>query len=485
MESIDTPVGNVQRPDHIYGTNYGAIPCGSEPRRLLSYGEMLAGDPGDSPAAVTLKGNYEPKPLRIPYHYYWDPEIARLEDEFIWKKMWICAGREEDIPEVGDRMPFTLRGKSYLVVRTTATEIRVFNNTCRHRGRTLCDQPESGHDLRCKYHAWTWKLDGSPAWIPSKEDFPANGLGDAGFSLTPVRSATWGGNIFLNLDPEAPALEQSLGVLVQAFQGWDLAERRTALHLRKKIRANWKVAQEAFQEAYHVTETHWDTLAIFNETETIYDCWQDGPAVIGRLITPTGVPSGYLSDRVSIRKAVELYAKLYSSKPVAAGRGESVQDARTYLAELKQQELEQTRGAPMRDARNPMLLDFVKFNMFPNFHPWWGEQFPMTYRFLPHGLNPEECVMEVRMLVPKPADGSRLPTATPIDVDFDERCEDHQELGFAGHIIDQDVSNCVPMQLGMRSAAQGYDAPILARRQEKLIAHWHEHYARVLGLKKG
>lgn len=482
MQTPDSPVAETSRPDHIYGTNYGAIPPGSVPRRLKSYADMLASDGGESPLAVTLQGNHQPKPSRIPYHYFWDPEIARLEDERIWQRSWICAGREEDIPHVGDRMPFTLRGKSYLLVRVSATEIRAFNNTCRHRGRTLCDQPEGGQKLRCKYHAWTWKLDGSPAWIPSQEDFPTQGLGDAGFALTPVRCDTWGGNIFINADLAVPPLEKSLGVLKQAFEGWDLGQRRTALHLRKKIRANWKVAQDAFQEAYHVTETHWDTLAIFNETETIYDCWQDGPSVIGRLITPTGVPSGYLSDRVSTRKAVELYLKLYSQRPVEPGRGESVEDARDYLADMKRQELEQARGEPMQDTRNPVLLDFVKFNMFPNFHPWWGEQFPMTYRFLPHGLNPEECVMEVRMLVPQPSEGERLPAATPIDVDFDERCEDHQALGFAGHIIDQDVSNCVPMQLGMRSAAKDYDAPILARRQEKLIAHWYEHYARVLGV---
>jgi len=468
-------------PDHYYGTNYGRIPVGTPLRIDTSYEEILARDGGDIPPAAIFPGNYKPKSRRVPYDRYWDPDIARLEDEHIWKKSWLVACREEDIPNVGDRTNFDIRDQSYLIVRSAPGKIQAFHNSCRHRGNTLCEGPGSGADIRCPFHAWTYNLDGSIHWIPGEEDFPAKER--KGLSLTEVRVDTWGGNVFINADAKAPSLRKVLGVLVDLFEDFPLEDRYTVTWLRKKVRANWKVVQEAFQEGYHTTETHWDSLAVFGETLTTYDCWEDAHSHIGRLITPTGVASKYLADRVTTRDTVEQYVRLYTGQDAEPGRGEDIADARTYLADLKREQLSKQYGVKIPSGNNALLLDFVKYFMFPNFHPWWGEQFPITYRFIPIGTNPEEALLEIRMLAPIPKKGKRPVSAKPIEVDFDEHCRDFPELGFMGHIVDQDVANMPTVQKGMRAARSDRAAPILGVYQEKQITHFHEKYDQLLGLK--
>ena len=93
-----------------------------------------------------------------------------------------------------------------------------------------------------------------------------------------------------------------------------MENRYTVAHLRQKVRTNWKLVQEAFQEGYHVIETHWDSLAIFGDTTTTYDCWEDEHSHIGRLVTPTGVASGFMADKVSIRDSLKQYVRLYNGK---------------------------------------------------------------------------------------------------------------------------------------------------------------------------
>jgi phenylpropionate dioxygenase-like ring-hydroxylating dioxygenase large terminal subunit len=466
-------------PDGYYGKNYGRVPIGAKLGAEPTYPEILEMDPGLTPLAPVAPGNHEPRPRRVPYENYWDPEIAKLEDEHIWRKRWLFAAREEDVPDVGDRTVFNVRDLSLLIVRSGPDDFKAFYNSCRHRGRKLCMDRGSGDHIRCPFHAWTFNLDGSVEWIPMEQDFPVKDR--RGMALSEVRLERWGGNIFINCDPKATPLVNALGPLVEFFQDFPLENRYTALHFRQKIRANWKVVQEAFQEGYHTTETHWDSLAVFGETATTYDCWDGEDYHISRLSTPTGVPSGYWYDRISYRETLEQYVKLVNNREAEPGRGETLTDARNYIAELKHEQIKEMYDAEVAEPTNAMLLDFVKFFMFPNFHPWWGEQFPVFYRFTPLGLNPEESLFELRLLAPLPRSGERPRPAKPVDADFDQDLRDFPELGFAGYIANQDTENMVPVQEGMRAAHPERAAPILALYVEKQITHFYETYDRVLG----
>ncbi len=470
-------------PETFYGKNYGRVPTGAPKHQIMSYEEMLEADPGEIPPAAGAPGNYRPKPRRVSYDRYYDPDIAKLEDEHIWAKYWLAAAREEDVPNVGDRITFDIRDKSYLIVRTSENQIKAFRNTCLHRGRALCDHKGSGKEIRCPFHAWTYDLDGKLIWIPSEEDFAVKASGSLG--LSEVKCDSWGGHVFINADPDSPPLLDALGPLPELFKDFPLEDRYTVLWLQLKVRANWKTIQEIFQEGYHVIETHWDSMAIFGETETSYDCWKyNDYGHVSRLVTPTGVPSGYFYDRVTIKQVVDQYVRLYCNQEPDPSRGNDLTDGRTYLADIKRETLSREYGVQVPEGNNARLLDFVKFCMFPNFHPWWGEQWPISYRFIPMGLNPEETLMEIRLTAPVPPGGERPRSVEPIVLDFGEDCTGHPELAYTGHIVNQDAAHMEQLQRGMRSAAQDRSYSILANYQEQQITYWHETYDRVLGLDK-
>src|SRR6058998_1936856 len=108
----------------------------------------------------------------LPGRLYHDPEIFRQELQAIFSRMWLCVGREEDLPKPGDFLTRTVGGESVLVVRDTGGRINAFHNVCRHRGSRLVSEP-SGSGLKhllCPYHAWTYGLDGALRVAPHMDD---------------------------------------------------------------------------------------------------------------------------------------------------------------------------------------------------------------------------------------------------------------------------------------------------------------------------
>ena len=73
-------------------------------------------------------------PDRIPKERYYDPAFYALEAEQLWPRVWQMACRLEEIPGVGDFAEYEVLDQSVIVVRTSATEVAAYQNSCRHRG---------------------------------------------------------------------------------------------------------------------------------------------------------------------------------------------------------------------------------------------------------------------------------------------------------------------------------------------------------------
>src|SRR5690606_36783617 len=149
----------------------------------------------------------------IAYERYTSPEFFQREMDHIWTKTWQWACRLEHIPEVGDYVVYDIGKYSIIVVRSSETEIRAFQNSCLHRGTKLCSSFSQGSkpDFRCQFHGWTWNLDGSIKFIPSKWDFAH--VDDGKFKLPEVKVDTRGGFVYITLDENARPLHEYLGVI--------------------------------------------------------------------------------------------------------------------------------------------------------------------------------------------------------------------------------------------------------------------------------
>lgn len=463
-----------------FGQNFGRPVPGTDTSSAPDFDAVL-GEDGATPWQFAERGCHVPAPGPIGFERYYEPSFVSLEVEHLWKKKWQVACREEDIPNVGDRIRYDIVNLSFVIIRTGSDSFKAFYNSCPHRARSLCDSRESGGHIRCAFHGWTWNIDGSMHWLPGEHDFPH--VDKAQYALSEVKVGRWGGHVFINPNPNAPPLDSCLGVLKSHFADHPLENRYTAAFVRKRFDANWKIVQEAFLEAYHMVETHWDALPFSGDTATHYDCWEDGEVHVDRLTTPLAAASGWFDGVVSPQEALSQFlAGGQFSADLPAGRGESIGDARSFAAELKRQTMKVQFGLDAASATNSYLLDACRYFLYPNFHPWWGEGVPLWYRFLPDGSNPSSAYMEIRLLLPVPDGEIRPSAALPLTLDVDDLCADVPSLGYLGHIIDQDTRNIAEIQKGLQTAAPGRNFLTLARRQESSIAHFHEYYASELNL---
>src|SRR5947209_6528423 len=142
----------------------------------------------------------------LPGRYYYDPAIYEREQERIFSRMWVCVGRVEAFPQPGAYQTVTVGQESIIVVRNKDGVLNAFLNVCRHRGARLCTEA-TGHlkgSIQCRYHAWTYGLDGRLIGAPNVLH---DGYFDrARYGLVPVRLEVWEGLIWLNLADEPPAV---------------------------------------------------------------------------------------------------------------------------------------------------------------------------------------------------------------------------------------------------------------------------------------
>jgi len=227
----------------------------------------------------------------VPVERYLSREYHELEKRHLWSRVWQFACREEVLAEVGDTEVYDICDTSILLVRAAPGPdgIKGYFNACLHRGRALSVGRGRVPELECAFHGFCWTLTGKLKRVPSAWDFPQ--VKPADFTLPEVRVGTWGGFVFVNPDPDCEPLADYIGELPTFFTRWPLEERYTRVHVSKVLRVNWKIAQEAFMESYHVITTHPQLLAGFGDANSQYDVFGN----VSRAISARGVPSPYLS----------------------------------------------------------------------------------------------------------------------------------------------------------------------------------------------
>src|SRR5579862_659946 len=140
-----------------------------------------------------------PGQLTLPGRYYTSDEVYLLEQERVFRRRWICAGREERIGSPGDYFVRNLGTESIIFVRGKDGAIRAFHNVCRHRGTRICEA-ENGtftNAIRCPYHSWAYGFDGALIAAPFMEG--VQDFDPAQYPLHPVSVALWEGFIFFSL----------------------------------------------------------------------------------------------------------------------------------------------------------------------------------------------------------------------------------------------------------------------------------------------
>ena len=165
------------------------------------------------------------------------------------------------LPKAGDHVERVSFGVPLFAVRGRDGRARVFRNSCRHRGMALVEGPGCAQALVCRYHGWTYRLDGTLSHVPHAEAFP--GLDMPARGLVEVDSVEVDGLIVIGpLEAPDPHADVAMSALADGSPWRDkLVDSTRLVAVRPALRAmNWKVLVEQFLEGYHIRTTHKDTF---------------------------------------------------------------------------------------------------------------------------------------------------------------------------------------------------------------------------------
>ena len=199
----------------------------------------------------------------ISYEDSISPAHYEVERDAIFRRTWLNVGRVEQLPRKGSYFTKELDAArtSVVVVRDSNDEVRAFYNICRHRGNKLVWNDFPGEEtsgvcrqFTCKYHGWRYDLQGECRFVQQEDEFFA--LDKADYGLVTVRADVWEGFIFVNLDPNAPPLQEYMGELGAGLAGYPFHKMTQVHRYRSEVRSNWKLYIDAFTEFYHAPVLH-------------------------------------------------------------------------------------------------------------------------------------------------------------------------------------------------------------------------------------
>lgn len=195
----------------------------------------------------------------VPTEPYVSPAYFEREREKIFRQSWLLVCHESEIPRPGDFLVRRLAifNASIIIARGRDGTVRAFHNVCRHRGNKLVCVDGHGHTeaFFCKFHGWTFALDGRLRGVPEQDRFQA--LNKRELGLKSFTMQMWKGFVFVHAQEQPKqSLREYLGTLADPLEAFPFEQMRPLAHYSATLRANWKVGINAFQEAYHVPTVH-------------------------------------------------------------------------------------------------------------------------------------------------------------------------------------------------------------------------------------
>jgi p-cumate 2,3-dioxygenase alpha subunit len=190
-------------------------------------------------------------------------EILERERAMIFDRCWLYVGHDSEVPARGDFRRRTVAGRPLFMVRGRDGQVRIFLNSCRHRGAFVCRQDEgNAESFTCFYHGWTYDDCGALTGVPDLAgyagclDLEKHGL------MAPPRAESYRGLHFVNFNAGAPSLSDYLGEardlldqtmdVAEILGGWTIIPGTA----KYNIRANWKLLLENSVDNYHFRTVH-------------------------------------------------------------------------------------------------------------------------------------------------------------------------------------------------------------------------------------
>jgi len=418
---------------------------------------------------------------------HWNsPERDRAERERLWPKTWQMVCREEQLKAVGNFVAHEIADDPVLVIRTGEgpDDLSAIYNVCQHRGRRLVDRKHGtlAREITCRFHGWRFGWDGQVNYIHDEEDFAGCPSFDKSkLNVPQIRIGRWAGFIFINMDDDAESLESWLAPVSEFLDPFRLQDCRPKFWARIHAPINWKTYIEAFNEGYHVGETHklginyrgnyspsgahgphgvfWAESRGLSEyrvrgtkswkaAETVQEyLWANMAHQYDTLFALTLEPSMQAAERIK-------------DLPVGTPPEEVMVKFYNYIIE----ETEKSGALfPRELTMEAWKMAGIDWHIFPNFLILPSPDGALVYRALPDPKDRDKSYVDIWSLGRYPADyeGPEEPSCF----------EGFEEFTGNNPFLEEDFQNMEAVNTGMKS--RGFRGATFNPIQENQIAHFH------------
>jgi phenylpropionate dioxygenase-like ring-hydroxylating dioxygenase large terminal subunit len=435
---------------------------------------------------------------------YTDPAFARLEHEKLWLHVWQAAARLDEIPEVGDYTTYDIGEQSVIIVRVDTDTIKAYHNVCPHRATALspggCGHFANGKII-CPFHGWRWNLAGCNEYVLERSQFRGGQLKDSDVALREVKLVVFAGFVFINFDRDPQPFDEFIAPVRELIEGLAIGDMRHYWWKAIPVPSNWKVAQEAFFEGYHVPATHPqlepdaaeiifdgqpgpEAEATFAHRNVTYEVFPHGHGrfyggkktpmaghVKQQTVDPVDAMAARLNllvegmDAMVLKEDVELVRSL-KGKPIPEGSSLGAEYVKALYTTAAQQQRPMPKPVP-----EILGMWGGEIFVFPNLMilPQAGNA--MIYRVRPVGFDPDRCIFEIFSTKTYPA-AVKPPRASMQEV------TDITDPAQVLQIPRQDLGNIGRMQKGLHS--RGCKQIWLAQEEEKIILNMHRELDKYL-----
>ena len=194
----------------------------------------------------------------LPAFMYTDEEFTKIDQELLLAKHWQYIGHISQLQNTGDQIVASVCGRPVVVVKNKDGKINGFHNVCRHRAGPVATENGNSRMLSCKYHGWTYDLDGQLVAAPEMQTTPNFDI--CQFHLPTVAVSIWQGLVFVNITSNDPHslldIEEMLSGITETILPIDLSTLEFSHRDEYLIQCNWKTYMDNYLEGYHLPIVH-------------------------------------------------------------------------------------------------------------------------------------------------------------------------------------------------------------------------------------
>lgn len=204
----------------------------------------------------------EPAVMERPVSTYLDPARWDRELDLLFRRAPVVGALSAQLASPGDQLPVDLAGTPVVLVRGSDGVARAFLNVCRHRGAPVVEAADCGRRMSCRYHGWSYDLEGTLVGVPGAAGF--DDMDRANRGLAEITCVERSGVIWLVVDGGSPAaVDAYVGSFANELETLGLADVHHVETRRIDAACNWHLAMDTNTESYHFPFLHRSSIAPF------------------------------------------------------------------------------------------------------------------------------------------------------------------------------------------------------------------------------